>query len=218
MSRPPIPSAAEFSAAVAEGWRELSGRPLEPSLADRAGIHLHLLYLWNRRVNLTAIRDPLVGVRRHALESLEALLIDGLPEQGRILDLGSGNGFPALPLLAARPRMTGLLVECSARKVDFLRAVLRETGLAERGQVEERRIAPQEPLPEGTTFVTLRGFPAPESWIERVIEAGDGATALAWLSLEDARTIAGRLAAAGRRAEIHPLRASGVGAILSARR
>ncbi len=208
------PSADELARAVADGWDRMGGAPLAPALAGRIGGQLNLLYLWNRRFNLTAIRDPLEGVRRHALEALEATLVPGLPEGGLLVDLGSGNGFPALPILAARPALSGLLVESSARKVDFLRAAARESGLADRVRVEQLTFARIEQLPPEIAVLTLRGFPDPERW---VLEAGvqrPAAAVLAWLSLDDASRIARLLEQRGARAEVRPLRSSGTGAIL----
>lgn len=211
-----LPSAAEFARMIEAGWKESAGTALDPQIAGCVGTHLHLLYLWNRRVNLTAIREPETGVRRHALESLEGLLLSDLPGKGLLVDLGSGNGFPALPLLAAHPGLTGLLIESSARKVDFLRAVLRETGLSGRVRVDERHVGLQTSFPEETVVVTLRGFPHPLEWIERAIAALPRVVVLAWLAADDAEEIRGQIISRGGRAVIRPIRSSGVGAILRA--
>ncbi|MCU0253190.1 MAG: class I SAM-dependent methyltransferase [Acidobacteria bacterium] len=211
---PPPPPAHELAREVAEGWIRLSAAPLDPALAASVGSQLHLLYLWNRRFNLTAIRDPRDGVKRHALEALEGTLVPDLPERGLLVDLGSGNGFPALPLLAARPGLTGLLIESSARKVDFLRAAARESGLTERVRAEQRLLRRIDELPQETALLTLRGFPDPERWILEAIDVRPTATVLAWLALDDAGRIARALQQRGARAEVRPLRSSGIGAIL----
>ncbi len=208
------PPADELARAVAAGWDGMGGPPLDPAVARRVGTQLNLLYLWNRRFNLTAIRDPLEGVRRHGLEALEATLVPGLPERGLLVDLGSGNGFPALPILAARPDLSGLLVESSARKVDFLRAAARESGLTDRVRVEQLVLAAIDQLPAEIAILTLRGFPDPEQWILEAVLHRPGAAVLAWLSLDDASRIARLLEQRGARAEVRPLRSSGTGAIL----
>jgi hypothetical protein len=211
----PLPPAAhELAREVAEGWGRMGGPPLDPDVAGQVGIQLHLLYLWNRRINLTAIRDPHDGVRRHGLEALEATLVPGLPEEGLLADLGSGNGFPALPILAARPRLAGLLVESSARKVDFLRAAARESGMVQRVKVEQLVLERLDQLPADLAILTLRGFPDPERWILEAATRRPAASILAWLSLDDAGRIARRLEQRGERAEVRPLRSSGTGAIL----
>jgi 16S rRNA (guanine527-N7)-methyltransferase len=213
----PLPPAAhELAREVAEGWARLGAPPLDPALAAQVGSQLHLLYLWNRRFNLTAIRDPREGVRRHALEALEATLVPGLPEAGLLVDLGSGNGFPALPILAARPGLSGLLVESAARKVDFLRAAVRESGLGPRVRAEQLVFERFGQLPEEIALLTLRGFPDPERWILEAAASRPGAAILAWLALDDAGRIARALQQQGARAEVRPLRSSGTGAILRA--
>lgn len=215
MRRDPLPPAAhELAREVAEGWARLGAAPLDPALAASVGSQLHLLYLWNRRFNLTAIRDPRDGVKRHALEALEATLVPDLPERGLLVDLGSGNGFPALPLLAARPGLRGLLIESAARKVDFLRAAVRESGLTERVRAEQRLLRRIDELPDETALLTLRGFPDPERWILEALDLRPAAVVLAWLALDDAGRIARALQQRGARAEVRPLRSSGVGAIL----
>ena len=215
MKPQPLPPAAyELAREVAEGWCRMGGPPLDPAIAGQVGSQLHLLYLWNRRFNLTAIRDPLEGVRRHGLEALEATLVLGLPQEGLLVDLGSGNGFPALPVLAARPGLAGLLVESSARKVDFLRAAARESGLGQRVRVEQLVLARLGQLPDEIAILTLRGFPDPERWILEAATQRPAASILAWLSLDDAGRIARRLEQRGERAEVRPLRSSGTGAIL----
>ena len=212
--QPIPPDAHELELEVAEEWNQMGGPPLDPAVSGQVGAQLHLLYLWNRRFNLTAIRDPREGVRRHGLEALEATLIPDLPRAGLLADLGSGNGFPALPILAARPGLAGLLVERSARKVDFLRAAARESGMAERVRVEQRVLARLDQLPEEIAILTLRGFPGPERWILEAVTLRPAASVLAWLSLDDAGRIAGLLRQRGARSEVRPLRSSGTGAIL----
>ena len=82
--------------------------------------HLRLLLAWNRSINLTAIRDPETAVREHILDSLSALPI--LRERGidTLLDLGSGGGFPGVPLALALPARRVLLVESVGKKAAFL--------------------------------------------------------------------------------------------------
>ena len=87
--------------------------------------HYHLLLRWNRVLNLTAIRDEAEIVERHYAESL--FLGAGLPE-GRlhIADVGSGAGFPGLPIAVLRPECTVTLIESHHRKAAFLREASRE--------------------------------------------------------------------------------------------
>jgi 16S rRNA (guanine527-N7)-methyltransferase len=104
------------------------------ALADHAR---HVL-MENDRLDLTAITEPEKFVERHIGEGFEgaAMLEAGIA--GELLDLGSGNGYPALPLIAARPGLRPLLAEASPGKAEFLRAVLAEC--FESGEVLARQV------------------------------------------------------------------------------
>jgi 16S rRNA (guanine527-N7)-methyltransferase len=85
-----------------------------------------LLLEWNARINLTAITDPREIVVRHFLDSLSVAL--GVPatlrgEVARVLDIGSGAGFPGLALAIAFPRWRVTALEATSKKVRFLREV-----------------------------------------------------------------------------------------------
>jgi 16S rRNA (guanine527-N7)-methyltransferase len=83
-----------------------------------------LLLAWNKAINLTAIRDPADVARLHVLDSLTA--VRPLRERGvdAFLDLGSGGGYPGLPLALALPATDAVLVDSIAKKTSFLGAVL----------------------------------------------------------------------------------------------
>ncbi len=93
--------------------------------------HVRLLLAWNAAINLTAIRDPADIAREHVLDSLAALPL--LREAGveNFLDLGSGAGFPGIPLAAALPAGQALLVELIGKKAGFLQVVADAVGLAD---------------------------------------------------------------------------------------
>ena len=99
--------------------------------------YITILLTWNEKVNLTAIRDPLEILYRHFCESMyaaEAIPLKG----GRLADVGSGGGFPGLPLKIIRPDLHVFLVESNIKKVTFLAEVIRELGLKD-AQVLARR-------------------------------------------------------------------------------
>src|SRR5258708_36806587 len=92
--------------------------------------YMKLLLAWNEKVNLTAIRDPLEILYRHFCESMYAA--EAIPmEKGRLADVGSGGGFPGLPLKIIRPNLRVFLVESNLKKATFLAEVIRELGLKE---------------------------------------------------------------------------------------
>jgi 16S rRNA (guanine527-N7)-methyltransferase len=90
--------------------------------------YIKILLAWNEKVNLTAIRDPLEILYRHFCESMYAA--EAIPvEKGRLADVGSGGGFPGLPLKIIRPNLRVFLVESNLKKATFLAEVIRELGL-----------------------------------------------------------------------------------------
>jgi 16S rRNA (guanine527-N7)-methyltransferase len=132
---PPLP--AGYDAALATG---LAAIRIELPPAARAAIdgHVRLLLAWTEAINLTAIRDPVAAATLHVVDSLTALPV--LREHGvsRLLDLGSGGGFPGIPLAAALPA-SALLVESIGKKATFLRAAVEATDLTGRVDVAAER-------------------------------------------------------------------------------
>jgi len=93
---------------------------LDARQLDRLEAHYNLLTKWNERINLTRIRNLEDIVRLHYCESLFVATV--LPPGAlRIVDVGSGAGFPGIPIAIARPECTVTLVESHQRKAVFLR-------------------------------------------------------------------------------------------------
>ncbi len=103
--------------------------PLE-ALIPVLGVYLDLLLRWNERTNLTAIRNPEQIVQRHFGESLFAarVLACKLEDGAAVLDVGSGAGFPGLPIQLFLPHVAVTLAESQGKKCAFLREAARETG------------------------------------------------------------------------------------------
>jgi 16S rRNA (guanine527-N7)-methyltransferase len=99
--------------------------------------YIGILLSWNEKVNLTAIRDPLEILYRHFCESMYAAGALAL-ETGRLADVGSGGGFPGLPLKIICPGLRVFLVESNLKKATFLAEVIRELRLTD-AQVLVRR-------------------------------------------------------------------------------
>ncbi len=109
---------------LAEGAR-IAGVPLDTAQLALFRLYIDELLLWNRRHNLVATNDPKQIVIRHVLDSLAP--VPRLPRRdGRLLDMGSGAGFPGIPLRIACPRLDVLLLEASRKKASFLK---RATGI-----------------------------------------------------------------------------------------
>ena len=99
-----------------------------PQQIEQILLYLNLLLKWNDKVNLTAIRDPLEILHRHFCECMFAA--ESVPiERGRLADVGSGAGFPGLPLKIIRPELEIFLIESNLKKATFLAEVIRELAL-----------------------------------------------------------------------------------------
>ncbi len=122
------------------------------------------LLRWNERVNLTAIVDPLEVLEKHLLDSLGVVPSLAVSAR-RLLDVGTGAGFPGLPMALVRPELEVWLVDSVAKKVGFVKHVVAELGLAPRVRALHATLkgAPQEEgLPEMDAVVSraLRALPA----------------------------------------------------------
>ena len=91
--------------------------------------HVRLLIAWNDAINLTAIRASAAIAVRHVADSLTGLAVLRARRVDRFVDLGSGGGFPGIPLAAALPADRALLIDSVAKKVRFLATAVSAIGL-----------------------------------------------------------------------------------------
>jgi len=111
------------------------GLTLPESASRQMDNYLAVLQKWNRVYNLTAVRDAGQMVSHHLLDSLAALpYVLG----GRVVDVGSGGGFPGLPFAIARPDWRFTLVDSNHKKCTFLRQAVIELSLTNVEVVAER--------------------------------------------------------------------------------
>jgi 16S rRNA (guanine527-N7)-methyltransferase len=127
------------------------------ALYGQLSLYLDLLLKWNAKTNLTAIREPEEIVRRHFGESLFAGC--HLAPCSKLLDFGSGAGFPGLPIQLLRPEISVTLAESQNKKATFLREVVRSLGLT--AEVWDKRV---EDMPASRKFdvVCMRAVDAME--------------------------------------------------------
>ena len=141
-------------------FRELLS-PFYPDLTDALlqslSLYLDLLLRWNARMNLTAIRDPAEIVRRHFGESL--FVARHLPACETLLDLGSGAGFPGIPIQLALPHLAVTLGESQSKKASFLQEAVRTLALPTEVWAGRVEAMPEERLFDG---VTMRAVDHPE--------------------------------------------------------
>jgi 16S rRNA (guanine527-N7)-methyltransferase len=135
-SREPLPTRVEDTPDLPAAYHDtldagLDALGLSLPPAARAAIdgHARLLLAWTTAINLTAIREPAEVARAHVLDSLTATAL--LRDRGidRFADLGSGGGYPGLPLAAALPAGRALLLEPIAKKTRFLTTAIDALGL-----------------------------------------------------------------------------------------
>lgn len=88
-----------------------------------------LLTEWNEKMNLTGITDPEAIVVRHFLDSLSVLACTEVPQGASVVDVGTGAGFPGIPLKIARPDLRITLLDSLNKRLIFLRAVCDELRL-----------------------------------------------------------------------------------------
>jgi len=86
--------------------------------------YLAHLIEWNKAIDLTAIIDPKEIIIKHFVDSLVALVATSFPQNGVVLDVGSGGGFPGIPLKIVRSDMRLVLVEPVQKKCSFLNSVI----------------------------------------------------------------------------------------------
>ena len=145
----------ESLALLVEGSHKM-GVKLGKTELDQFDKFIALLQKWTRKISLTAIREEKDIVIKHILDSL--LLHDRIKDSWFVLDIGSGNGCPGIPLKIARPSIRLLMVESRGRKVSFLRTAIRELGLADSQAIQQRAEDPvfQSGLKGQLDIVTAR--------------------------------------------------------------
>lgn len=126
------------SAPIAELVRAAAalGLPLSDTATARFRIYIDTLLLWRRRLSLTTAATAAEIVRSHILDSL--MLCQFIQPGMRVVDLGSGAGFPGIPLAIVCEQAHVSLVESRRKKANFLREVVRTAGLANAEVLEER--------------------------------------------------------------------------------
>jgi 16S rRNA (guanine527-N7)-methyltransferase len=113
------------------------GLSLDPAALDLFSVYQRELLLWNQRINLVSEKSSREIVIRHFLDSLTAAPWINRPE-GLAIDLGSGGGFPGIPLRIALPQLCVALVESSRKKSSFLLHLVRTLRLDQVTVIRER--------------------------------------------------------------------------------
>jgi 16S rRNA (guanine527-N7)-methyltransferase len=127
---------------------EAMGQSLPAEAAGQLAALLAELERWNRRINLTAIRDVNEMVAAHVLDSL---VVRPFLEGPRVIDIGTGAGFPGLPLAIVEPSMDFTLVDSVGKKIRFVEHMIGKLGIENARAIKARA----EDYAPGNTFDTV---------------------------------------------------------------
>ncbi len=109
---------------LTEGAKQL-GVLLSDTAVTQLMLYLEELLRWSPKIDLVSQTDPQEVIRKHFLDSLA--VVPFLPENVTLLDLGSGAGFPGLPIAMVLPQSSVSLVEVRRKRVSFLKEVVRKS-------------------------------------------------------------------------------------------
>jgi len=166
-------------------------RSLEREQLRQLELHLELLLRWNAKISLTAIRDRQEIASRHFGESLFAGEQLNPADGARLADLGSGAGFPGLPIAVLFPRLEVILIESQQKKVAFLREALRSlelnnatvhAGRAENSGIKAGIVTLRAVEHFETVLPTAAALISPQGRLALLIGAGQVKTAIKTLS------------------------------------
>lgn len=144
-------------------WASRFGIDLSPQKKELFLSYLSLLLWWNRKINLTSVKDLNLLVRRHFLDSIA--IVPYLTPTGRLMDVGSGAGFPGLPLKIVLPAKEVVLLEARRKRANFLRELIRRLNI-EGVRIIERRLEDLEPKEIGLfDDVVTRAFGATDLFL-----------------------------------------------------
>jgi 16S rRNA (guanine527-N7)-methyltransferase len=159
-----------------------------PALAEAIRQYMELLLRWNQKISLTSITDPQEILQRHFAESMFAACAVPIVH-GRLVDIGSGAGFPGLALKLVAPELAVALIEPSMKKSAFLAEVVRSLGLKD-VKIISKRIEELSGLVGVADFVTCRAVRPDKrllAWTRKAL-AADGKCVL-WLGSEDSAAL-----------------------------
>jgi 16S rRNA (guanine527-N7)-methyltransferase len=123
---------------IIEGARAFQTR-VDRYMARQFGLHARELIKWNQKINLTAITDPGEIALKHFLDSVAPAR--WIPPSSSLLDIGSGGGFPGIPLKVLIPSIAVTLIDGSRKKISFLKHSIRTLGLK---NIDARQVRAEE--------------------------------------------------------------------------
>ena len=160
-------------------------------LCDQIRVYIDLLLRWNQKTSLTAVTQPEEIVRFHFGESM--LAVPSVPiRHGRLADVGSGAGFPAVPIRMVFSNLSVILIESNQKKATFLAEVLRELQLQ---NVEVRRSRMEDvSFQDGAVdYVSARAVRIDDGFLNWSRQSLNSSGSLVlWLGEGDAANVSGK--------------------------
>ncbi len=116
----------EFKNHLYSGFETLNIKISDDQI-ELMAVHAKELMFWNQKINITAINNPLQIAEKHFMDSIAAASF--IKNKSCLLDLGSGGGFPGIPIKIINPLLNVVLIDASLKKINFLKHVIRRLGL-----------------------------------------------------------------------------------------
>jgi len=129
---------SDWSQIIVKGCQQF-GIQVDQRQLEQFAFHAVELVNWNQKINLTAIKDPFEIAVKHVLDSLAPAGL--IPPGAALLDIGSGGGFPGIPLKIIIPSLSVTLIDASRKKANFLKHVIRTLKLE---KIEARHIRAED--------------------------------------------------------------------------
>ncbi len=147
-----------------KNWLSNRQISVDEPLLKKIGLYHDLILVWSQRMNLVSKGDRTQIIENHFLDSL--LPLKEIPFTGHLLDVGSGAGFPAIPIAMFRPNLSIDLVESVHKKTLFLQIVKKQLEL-DRVNIIENRLELLKPNRD-YDIITIRALPKWEKLLKRI--------------------------------------------------
>ncbi len=150
---------------ISTGAREL-GISLNSNQLNCIYFHAGELIKWNKNFNITSITDPFEIAVKHFIDCLA--IVPHIPADAKVLDIGSGGGFPGLPLKIARPSIEIIMIDSSRKKISFLNFLIRSLEITGINAIHTRceDLSEKENFKHKFDFVVSRAFTSLDRFID----------------------------------------------------
>jgi len=138
---------------------------IDQNTIEQFAVHAEQLLKWNRKINLTAVTNPKDVAIKHFVDSI--IPSCKITPGAKILDVGSGGGFPGIPLKILMPSLSVLLIDASRKKVSFLKHVIRTLKLEniEARQLRAEDLAKQSAACNSFDIIISRALASTEKYV-----------------------------------------------------